>query len=139
MKQLIITIIILIQLIPHQAYAIIKTRFEIESVYDGDTIKIKDRYLNYLPLSVRINGIDTPEKGHRAKCDKERKLAIEAKTYLEYLINEYDYYFVILGWDKYGGRILADLYIDNINVKHALIKAGLAKNYNGGKKENWCD
>lgn len=139
MNRLIFTIILLIQLIPYQAYAIVKTRFEVESVYDGDTVKIKDRYLNYLPLSVRINGIDTPEKGHRAKCEKERRLAIKAKSYLEYLINEYDYYFIIVGWDKYGGRILADLYINNVNVKHTLIKEGLAKEYHGGKKESWCD
>ena len=44
-----------------------------------------------------------------------------------------------LKWDKYGGRILADVYIDGISYKHEIIEAGLAREYYGGKKLGWCD
>ena len=44
-----------------------------------------------------------------------------------------------LKWDKYGGRILADVYIDGMSYKHEIIEAGLAREYDGGKKLGWCD
>ena len=46
------------------------------SVLDGDTVKVKIlAWPEPLQLvSVRIDGIDTPEKGFRAKCKKEAML-----------------------------------------------------------------
>ncbi len=34
-------------------------------------------------------------------------------------------------------RIIANVYGDGINLGDALIKEGLAKRYNGGKKPKW--
>lgn len=114
--------------------------FTIKEVYDGDTIKIKEMYLNALPLSVRIRGIDTPEKSFRAKCAKEMKLASKATKKLKKIIKDSSViYYQNVGWDKYGGRILADMYNEKGNIADQMIAAGLAYKYDGGKKKSWCD
>ncbi len=114
--------------------------FTIKEVYDGDTIKIKETYLNTLPLSVRIRGIDTPEKSYRAKCTSEKKLASKATKKLKNIIKESDIiYYKNVSWDKYGGRILADMYNKKGNIADQMIESGLARRYNGGKKKGWCD
>lgn len=114
--------------------------FTIKEVYDGDTIKIKEMYLNALPLSVRIRGIDTPEKSFRAKCAKEKKLASKATKKLKKIIKDSSViYYQNVGWDKYGGRILADMYNEKGNIADQMIAAGLAYKYDGGKKKSWCD
>lgn len=114
--------------------------FTIKEVYDGDTVKIKEMYLNALPISVRIRGIDTPEKSFRAKCIKEKKLASKATKKLKKIIkNSSVIYYKNVGWDKYGGRILADMYNEKGNIADQMIAAGLAYKYDGGKKKSWCD
>ena len=121
-----------------QAKPIAIYEFTIKEVYDGDTVKIEETAYN-LPLSIRINGIDTPEKGHRAKCNQEKKLAEQAKKFLENLIKEANLiYFDELKWDKYGGRILANMYIDGLSVATIMIKEGFAREYHGEKKIGWC-
>lgn len=114
--------------------------FTIKEVYDGDTIKIKEMYLNALPLSVRIRGIDTPEKSFRAKCTKEKKLASKATKKLKRIIKDSSViYYKNVSWDKYGGRILADMYNENGSIANQMIDAGLAYKYDGGKKKSWCN
>lgn len=115
----------------------------IVDVVDGDTFAISAQWSPYdLRWKVRIRGIDTPEKGARAKCDRERKMAEEATAYAERLAHE------TLGrirlknvdHDKYGGRIDADVILaDGRSMGNELIKAGLAKPYNGGgPRPSWC-
>ena len=114
--------------------------FTIKEVYDGDTVKLKEMYLNALPISVRIRGIDTPEKSFRAKCAKEKKLASKATKKLKKIIkNSSVIYYQNVGWDKYGGRILADIYNEKGNIADQMIATGLAYKYDGGKKKSWCN
>ncbi|WP_290897841.1 thermonuclease family protein [Hoeflea sp.] len=40
--------------------------------------------------------------------------------------------------DRYG-RTLACVYADGRDVAKALIAAGLARPYDGGRREGWCD
>ena len=88
-------------------------------------------------MSVRILGIDTPEI--RAKCDEEKKLALEARALANKLFREAkDIEFANLKWDKYGGRVLVDVYLDGKLYKDEIINAGLARPYDGGTKEEWC-
>lgn len=50
-------------------------RWPIVKVIDGDTIKVDARAdfpFELARLSVRLRGVDTPEKGGRAKCEAER-------------------------------------------------------------------
>lgn len=115
----------------------------ITEIVDGDTFIIAANWSPYpLKWKVRIRGIDTPEKGYRAKCEREKELAAQATALAEQLAHE------TLGrvklrnveHDKYGGRIDADVILaDGRSMGGQLIKAGLAKPYNGnGPKPSWC-
>jgi micrococcal nuclease len=44
-----------------------------------------------------------------------------------------------LEWDKYGGRILSNVYLDGELYSKKIIDAGLARPYFGDKKEPWCN
>jgi endonuclease YncB( thermonuclease family) len=81
--------------------------------YDGDTCYIDVPFLpdSLRKMSIRILGIDTPEI--RGKCDKEKELALEAREFANKAFreaNEIDYQ--DLAWDKYGGRLLTNVYLD---------------------------
>lgn len=107
--------------------------------YDGDTCYIDVPFLpdSLRKMSIRILGIDTPEI--RAKCDEEKKLALEARALANKLFREAkDIEFANLKWDKYGGRVLVDVYLDGKLYKDEIINAGLARPYDGGTKEEWC-
>jgi len=117
--------------------------FKILRVIDGDTLEIE---ANYLPpplkpnLKLRIYGVDTPEKKSRAKCITEAKLAELATSFTQQTIDKASVKkILIISWDKYGGRILGDVLIDGKSLKDLLIKSGMAKIYDGGKKPGWCN
>lgn len=112
-------------------------------VYDGDTLTIPAPYLpDNLPkkISVRVFGVDTPEKGHRANCKKERRLAAKARIFVTNKVkNSNSIKVAILKWDKYGGRVLGEVYFDGEPLSKMLIDEGLAVPYNGrGAKKDWC-
>jgi len=125
----------------------------IVDVYDGDTIKtdMSSRLPEPLgKISIRIRGIDTPEKPAasykvtgklgRAGCIKEAELALEAKEFVEMMAVGFTKMKVDnFKWGKYGGRIVGDVKIGGVNVADALIKEGLAIPYDGGTKtHDWC-
>jgi endonuclease YncB( thermonuclease family) len=116
---------------------------KILKVSDGDTIVIAAPYLP-LPLkpqlSVRIFGVDTPEKGHRAQCTKEAQMGEQASQFTKKMVDEGKKFNVILyRWDKFGGRVLGDILIDGKSVRSGLINAGLAREYYGEQKQSWCN
>lgn len=111
-------------------------------VVDGDTIAIE---ANYLPkplkkeLLVRVYGVDTPEKGFRAKCDKEDKLGKGASEFTKSMVSRAKKIQVsIIDWDKYGGRILGDIILDGVSLRQTLITNGYAREYYGEAKQSWC-
>ena len=112
-------------------------------VSDGDTIVITAPYLPAPlkpQLAVRIYGVDTPEKGHRAQCPKEAEMGEQASTWTKTLVKSGKRFQVTLyGWDKFGGRVLGDVLVDGKSVRHGLIAAGLAREYYGDKKKSWCE
>lgn len=112
------------------------------SVYDGDTFRGQvNAYPKWFGENVgfRIYGIDTPEKGWRAKCEKERLLGDKAQKLSEQLlINGKHIEFDVVKWDKYGGRILANVRVDGVDIAELLLEKGLAVKYDGGKKPKWC-
>ena len=89
-------------------------------------------------MSVRVLGIDTPEI--RGDCDKEKALAKQGRVVANRefraakLIEFRD-----LKWDKYGGRVLSNVYLDGELYAQKLIDSGLARAYDGGTKKGWCD
>ena len=111
-------------------------------VSDGDTIVIAAPYLPAPlkpQLAVRIFGVDTPEKGHRAQCDSERAQGEKASAWTKSLVKSGKKFQVVLyRWDKFGGRVLGDILVDGVSVRQGLIAAGLAREYYGDKKESWC-
>lgn len=111
-------------------------------VLDGDTIVISAPYLPKPlrpELAVRIFGVDTPEKGHRAQCAQENELASKASVYTTQLIkNGKKIQVTLYRWDKFGGRVLGDIIVDGESVRAGLIKNGLAREYYGDAKQSWC-
>lgn len=115
-------------------------------IIDGDTVQVAPGLLPpELPISIRIRGIDTPEsRKPLAKCDAEMALAKQAKAFTAAAITTAQAVgqwveFSHLEWDKYGGRVLADVTISGANLGQLLIDAGYARPYFGvGPKPDWC-
>jgi endonuclease YncB( thermonuclease family) len=112
-------------------------------VTDGDTIVIAAPYLP-LPLrpqlAVRIYGVDTPEKGHRAQCPAEAAAAEKASAWTKNLVSSSQTHQVILyKWDKFGGRVIGDIVVNGQSVRRGLIANGHAREYYGDAKTSWCD
>ena len=115
---------------------------QIIRVSDGDTVVISARFLR-APLkpevAVRIYGVDTPEKGHRAQCPAEAQRGEQASQWTKQLVASGTKFQVTLyGWDKFGGRVLGDILVDGRSVRQGLIAAGLAREYYGEAKQSWC-
>lgn len=116
---------------------------DIIRVTDGDTVVIAAPFLPAPlkpELAVRIYGVDTPEKGAKAKCKLEADRAALASKYTKTVIGKgHEAQVVIYQWDKYGGRILGDIIIDGQSIRSGLIANGLAREYYGTAKQSWCD
>lgn len=115
---------------------------EVTRVLDGDTIEYKAPFLP-APLKpvlkIRVLGIDTPEKGHRAQCPEEAALALKASALTKQAVAAAKTIQLQLeGWDKFGGRVLGHVLIDGKNLGDMLIAQGLARPYDGGTKSSWC-
>lgn len=112
-------------------------------ITDGDTIKLdvskESLLIKKLGLSVRIKGIDTPEKGSEAKCKKESELGQRATKFTNDLVGNKELLLSEIKWDKYGGRIVANVKVGGVDIAQELLKKGLARVYNGEKKKSWCD
>lgn len=106
-------------------------------VYDADTITIATR----LPfkdsplyrLSVRLNGIDAPEIKGKDVSNEEKEAAVIARDVVSKMILHKDVVLKNIQTEKYG-RVLADVYIDNINLNEYLITHKYAVKYDGGTK-----
>ena len=110
-----------------------------EYCYDGDTCNAKMLGVpdTLKKIKIRINGIDTPEI--KGKCEREKKLALEAKVFINDLIkNSTVIYLKNLKWGKYGGRVVADLYIDKRDYREYLKGKNFYVEYYGGKKTKDC-
>lgn len=114
------------------------------SVYDGDTLRVNldcDAPLFCDNMPIRLRGIDAPEI--RGKCEAEKEKAIQARNVLRALIEQStkEGREVVLHEPERGKyfRLVADVYIDGLSVGQALINQGLARSYDGGKREGWCD
>ena len=68
------------------------------------------------------------------KREEIKAIAIKAKEELEKLLTSGEKVILYnLGRDKYF-RLLASVKVDNVDVAEHMIKKGLAKEYDGGKK-----
>lgn len=114
---------------------------QILKVTDGDTVVIAAPFLPAPlkpQLSVRIFGVDTPEKGHRAQCPSEAQRGEMATQFTKGMVSKGRQFQVTLyGWDKFGGRVLGDIIVDGQSVRAGLIANGLAREYFGEAKQSW--
>jgi endonuclease YncB( thermonuclease family) len=119
-------------------YDIVITR-----VIDGDTVAF---HAPFLPpplkqeLSIRVFGVDTPEKGHRAQCPSEAARGAAATEFTKKLIAAAQQkQMVLMAWDKYGGRVLGDVILNGQSLRAMLIQNGFAREYYGEAKTSWCN
>ena len=113
----------------------------INKVIDGDTFQIiiKEHPPELQKLSIRILHLDTPEiHGH---CDLEKERAQKAKQFLDKLLPVNSLVTLKnIKYDKYGGRILADVFYNNTNIADLMKSNKLGADYEGeGPKPSWCD
>ena len=114
----------------------------ITRVIDGDTVGIQ---ATWLPaplkpeLSIRVFGVDTPEKGHRAARPSEAARGEAATAFTKAQINAATKrQIVLMDWDKYGGRVLGDVLLNGQSLRAMLIQNGFAREYYGEAKTSWC-
>lgn len=116
------------------------TLARIEEVYDGDTVKIIV-LLSDMPVrfSLRILGIDTPEIKHgEGRLPQEHLAAVKVRDHIRSLFQDNIAKVRIHDWDKYGGRVLGDLFLPTgESVSDILISGGWARPYHGEKKKVW--
>ena len=112
---------------------------KVTSIYDADTFRVNlDGFSPIIGerIPVRLLGVDTPEI--KGKCESEKALARQAKQFtVKALRSARTIELRNIQRGKYF-RILANVYVDGKNLADALIKAGHARSYDGGKRLGWC-
>ena len=111
---------------------------EVRRVIDGDTLSLKVFFWikeQSVKVNVRIRNIDTPEV--RTKCRPEKAHGRRAQAFLKSVAGKQVYLFNVSDEDKFG-RVSADIFTsDWENIATLLIKRGLARRYDGGKRPSW--
>ena len=116
----------------------------VTKVYDGDSITIESSIpgmiLNtkYL-FKVRLNRIDTPEI--RTNNEEEKEIALLAKDALKNKILNKIIQLKTISTDKYG-RLLCDIFLDDICINDWMIENRYAVPYCGKTKkspDSWKD
>lgn len=104
-------------------------------VYDGDTITIASKLPNsetpIYRFSVRLLAIDSAEI--HGKTPNEKKEAILARDALHGLIFGRMVHLKNVSTEKYG-RILADVYLDDLHINQWMLTNNYAVPYDGGTK-----
>lgn len=114
----------------------------ITRVIDGDTVAFQAPFLPAPlkpELSIRVFGVDTPEKGFRAQCESENARGQAATAFTKAAIAQATKrQIVLMDWDKYGGRVLGDILLNDQSLRQMLIANGYAREYYGEAKTSWC-
>ena len=117
--------------------------WKVLKVNDGDTVVFEAPFMPAPlkpQLSLRVLGVDTPEKGARAACPAEAAAAEKASAFTKNLVaNAKKIQIELKEHDKFGGRVLGDLIVDGQRLSELLIKNGHARPYFGDKKKSWCE
>lgn len=113
-----------------------KYNIYINEVIDGDTFFVTFIF-NGSPFSIKIRlmGVDAPEISSKNPYEKKASLLI--KEYLKKNIEGKYGVTIMKKWDKYGGRIVGSIMVDNVDISMLLISNKFGKSYEGCKKEEW--
>jgi endonuclease YncB( thermonuclease family) len=103
-------------------------------VIDGDTLEDMSTDITY-----RIENIDTPETGSRARCTAERELGNRATSAVRALVQSASDFEIHPSGriDRYE-RAIALVFVDGHDLGETLIAEGLARPWRG-RREPWCD
>jgi len=106
-------------------------------VYDGDTITVASK-LPYKEspmyrFSVRLSGIDAPELN--SESIEERNLALRSRQMLSDKILHRYVHLQNTNTEKYG-RLLADVYLEDVHINEWMILNEYAVPYDGKRKRN---
>lgn len=107
--------------------------------HDGDTCRflLPARALPPTVEAVRLLGVDTPELPGR--CPAEQAAALAARDFLLDLLRRAERIEILPAGRDHFGRLLARVLADGADAGAALIAAGLARPYAGGRRKPWCD
>jgi micrococcal nuclease len=110
---------------------------------DGDTVKVdiyihldfgfKIREMKNIKECLRLNGINTPERGQAGYHEATDFCEEKAPVGTEVIVKTYKMPTSYSSSEKYG-RYLADIYVRDLNLNEALVASGLAVTYDGKKK-----
>ena len=101
-------------------------------IVDGDTIHIDK-------IKYRLHGIDAPEMKQLCKInEKSYKCGVKSKEYLVSLIGDKQVRCVHKDVDRYK-RIVAECFVNNINLNKEIVKGGWALVYTDYSKDYVTD
>jgi len=114
---------------------------QVVGVVDGDTLAVRVRIWldQVVETRVRLVGIDTPES--RSTCPREKEMAQAARAALAQLVAQGMETVILrdVAHDKYAGRVRARVQLpDGTDLSNAMVTAGHARPYGGGKRRPWC-
>lgn len=119
-----------------------KFKARIVDVYDGDTFYACFYYKDeIIKMKCRAFGYDSPEMKpplNHFNRDEVKAMALQAKERFMQLVNfEEPGHLVTLDckeFDKYG-RLLCEVFVDDVNINEVMVKEGQGKPYFGGSKD----
>jgi endonuclease YncB( thermonuclease family) len=108
----------------------------VQEVIDGDTYHITF-FIKSTPitLKLRVWGVDTPELSSKNLVEKQA--AIKVKNILVKRIEGKYVKCELMKWDKYGGRVVGKMFLDDQSLTDVLLSYNLGKVYKGATKEDW--
>ena len=114
-------------------------RAAVIEVIDGDTLEVSARiWLGHdVRIRVRLHGIDAPEL--RTRCAAEKEMAQRAKELLSAKVDGGAVTLTEVRYGKFAGRVMARVAnAAGEDLSQAMVRAGLARLYSGGKRAPWC-
>lgn len=125
---------------PKAVVTTVPYQWKVIRVIDGDTFEVDAKFFpaELGNIQVRAKGIDTPEKGHRAKCSSERELADKATEFARRELVGKTIVVSDVEQDKYGGRLVGVVSFDGKSYSEILISQQMAVPYAGKTKQSWC-
>ena len=82
--------------------------------------------------------MDTPEI--QGECDIEKRWAVASRNFVLNLLLDETIVLADVENDKYGGRVLAAVYlVDGRSLSDLLIEGNYGRAYEGDERGDWCD
>ena len=107
-------------------------------IVDGDTLDamVDLGFSVWISITIRLDGINTPESRTKNKEEKVKGLAAKARLQEIMNSNGNEFTFISHGVEKYG-RCLAEIFVESLgekSVQQTLITEGHGKEYHGEKR-----